>query len=272
MNAHDIAALIESVAPIESGMGGDELGFIHGDAAARVHGVVTCWSPTLSVLRRANELGANLICSHEALFFQKRWSVDAEARNVWFEEADDGMKPVNAARRAELDRNGAIVYRAHSNWDLAPEIGVLDAVITVLELGPPVARGAFTTLHDLAPITVRALAERVRDRLDTGAIRVTGAPERVVTRVGTLIGGLGQMFNAPEELARLGAEAVIAGECLAYTLHNAEELGLALIEAGHCATENPGMRAMADYLAARLPDLPVHFLDTARPWALLANG
>ena len=85
-----------------------------------------------------------------------------------------------------------------------------------------------------------------------------------------MIGGLGQMFNAPEELVRLGAEAAVAGECLAYTLIHARELGLAIIEAGHCPSENPGMRALARWLSETFGDLPVQFLDTGRPWSFLS--
>jgi putative NIF3 family GTP cyclohydrolase 1 type 2 len=149
---------------------------------------------------------------------------------------------------------------------VAPSFGIIDSIVRALELGPVVRRGRFTTVHELAPVTVRELARHVQTRLDTGSIRVVGDLERQVVRVGTLIGGLGQMFNAPEEMASLGAEAVIAGECLAYTLWNAEELGMALIEAGHGATENPGMRALAAWLSQRLPAVRVEFIDTGLVW------
>ena len=206
--------------------------------------------------------------SGEPLFFEKRWSGDAEVGSVWFEEYEDADKPVNRQRRAALDELGACVYRAHSNWDLAPEIGVVDSLISILDLGPVVERGTFTTVHDVPPITVGRLASRVRSRLATGPIRVLGDLDREVRRVGTLIGGLGQMFNAPEQLVRLGADVIVAGECLAYTLRNAQEHGLALMEAGHCACENPGMRAMADWLSQTLSPIPVRFIDSGEPWTV----
>ena len=267
MKAAEVAKVLETVAPISSGMEGDELGFIFGDPEIEVSGVAVCWSPTLEVIGRARELNCNLVISHEPLFFQKRWSADVEAKNVWFDEAEDDDKVVNRNRAAALKELGACVYRAHSNWDLTPEIGVRDALISLLELGPPIRLGRFTSVHEIAPITVRDLAQRVRDRLGIPPVRVVGDPDREVTLIGTLYGGLGQMFNSPEELANLGAEALVAGECLAYTLWNAKELGVALIEAGHGESENPGMRAMARWLAERLEGVDVEFVDTGQPWS-----
>ena len=269
MLASAVTRIIESVAPISSGMEGDELGFLFGSAETPVRGVAVCWAPTLRVIEEAERLDCNMVVSHEPLFYQKRWSVDAEAGNTWIEEAEDDDKLVNRERAEALKRMNGCLWRAHSNWDPAPEIGVLDALINVLELGPAVRHGRFTTLHEVAPVTVRDLARSVQERLRTGALRVVGDLDREVTMVGTLIGGLGQLFNSPEEPATLGAEVIIAGECLAYTLHYAHELGVGLIEAGHCANENPGMRAMASWLATKLEGVPVRFVDTGRDWVYL---
>jgi putative NIF3 family GTP cyclohydrolase 1 type 2 len=269
MKAAEIAAVVETIAPISSGMAGDELGFVYGTGNRKISGVAVCWSPTLRALREAERLACNMIISHEPLFYQKRWSVDAEAKNTWFVEAEDKAKPVNRRRAAQLKKMGGCVWRAHSNWDIAPKLGIVDALIQTLDLGPIVRRGFLTTLHRIPRISVRRLASRVRRRLDTGPIRIVGDPARQVSRVATMIGGLGQMFNSVEEAAALGAEAVVAGECLAYTLWNAQELNLSLIEAGHGACENPGMRAMAHWLAEELNGVPVRFIDTGLAWRYL---
>ena len=272
MKAADVWQLIESHAPISSGVPGDELGLIFGDPEREVTKVATCWSPTLAVIRQAANLGCEMIVSHEPCFFRKRWSSDVESGNAWFDEAEDEDKEVNRNRRAALERHGIVVYRAHSNWDSAPEYGVIDALVETLGLGPAARRGRFTTVHEVEPRTVGNLADHVQEKLNTGPIRVIGDLDRTVTRVATMIGGLGQMFNAPEEPARLGAEAIVAGECLAYTCWCAEELGVAIIEAGHCATENPGVRAMARFLNERLDGVEAIFLDTSCPWTVVGDG
>lgn len=266
MNARAVVDVIEQVSPIASGMRGDELGFIFGSPENKVSGVAVCWSPTHAVIRAAERAGCNLIICHEPLFYQRRWSMDAEAKNVWFDEADDEEKRINRVRKAALDAFGGCVYRAHSNWDVVPGIGVLDALAAAFELGEPLRRGRFTAVYAIKPATLDALARRVQRTLNTGPIRVLGQGERVVRSLGLLIGGLGQMFNSPEEVVSLGAEAVIAGECLEYTLRHALELELAVIEAGHCASENPGMRALARFLQEKLPRVKVLFVDSGTPW------
>lgn len=269
MKAADVAKVIESHAPLSSGMEGDELGYLFGSAETPVRGVATCWSPTLPVIEEAEGRGCNMIVAHEPLFYQKRWSVDAEAKNVWIEEAEDADKVVNKNRAAALERMGGCVFRCHTNWDPAPRIGIIDALIKTLKLGPVVKRGRFVTLHEVKPILMGELAYKVQKVLDTDSIRVTGRVDRYVSRVATLVGGLGQMFNSPEEPAALGADVIIAGECLAYTLHYALELGVCVIEAGHCAIENPGMRAMAEWLNKKLKGVEVVFLDSGKPWKVL---
>ena len=271
MKASDIAQTIEDYAPLDSGTPGDELGFIYGDGDVELTGLSVCWSPTLEVVRRTGELGHNMIVSHEPLFFQSRWSVDAEAGDTWFEERPDAEKTVNRNRVTALDAICTCVYRAHSNWDPAPEIGIVDALATDLELGPALKRGKYSTVHEIEPIAVRDLAKRVKYILGTGPLRVVGDLERTVTRVGTLVGGLGQMFNSPEEMDLMGAEAVVAGECLAYTFWSAIEHDVAIIEAGHCSSENPGMQAMAKWLAEKYPDLKVQFLDSGEPWHVIGT-
>ena len=250
MKAADVAKVIESHAPLSSGMAGDELGYVFGSAETPVRGVAVCWSPTLRVLGEAERLDCNMIVSHEPLFYQKRWSADAEAKNEWILEAEDADKAVNKKRTEALERMGGCVFRCHSNWDPAPRIGIIDSLISVLDLGEPTKRGRFTTLHEIPPVSVGDLARKVQSRLGTGPIRVTGDLDRRVTKVATLVGGLGQLFNSPEEPADLGAEAVI--------------------EAGHCASENPGMKAMADWLAGELPGMKVVFLDSGRDWGWVA--
>ncbi len=266
MKAREVAILIEELAPLSSGMPGDDLGFSHGNPESVVTGVVTCWSPTLPVIRKTLALGASLIISHEALYYRREWSGDGEIGGRWFEEAEDSAKKVNRRRAALLDKGGISVYRAHSNWDIAPRIGVRDALASELGLENIVGKDRYMAVYDIPPVELEELARHVSRKLKAGRVRVTGSFRRKVRRVGLVYGGLAQMFNSPEAITNLGAEVAVAGECLAYTLHHAVETGLSVIEAGHCATENPGMRALTRWLGEVLGNTPVTFLDSGRPW------
>ena len=56
---------------------------------------------------------------------------------------------------------------------------------------------------------------------------------------------------------------------LGCTLHCAQEMGLAVTGAGHCASVDPGMRVMAEWLEGQLLDTRVVFLDSGKPWQVL---
>lgn len=64
----------------------------------------------------------------------------------------------------------------------------------------------------------------------------------------------------------VGAEGVLFGEMLDYTMRYAVDLSLAIIEAGHGSMENPGLRKMAEALEVHCPGAKVHFVDSGGPW------
>jgi putative NIF3 family GTP cyclohydrolase 1 type 2 len=115
-------------------------------------------------------------------------------------------------------------------------------------------------------MTLEQLARQVKERMQLDVVRVAGDLSRKVTRVGTACGGLGQLFNYPEELAAMGAEVVVMGEVIDYTIRHALELGLALIETSHVGSENYGLKNLADLLQRQFPDLRVIFFDSGTPW------
>lgn len=67
-----------------------------------------------------------------------------------------------------------------------------------------------------------------------------------ITRVG-LCSGAGQEFLA--EAAQKGADAFITGEVSEQTVHEARELGINFLAAGHHATETLGVKALGELLA-----------------------
>ena len=269
MKAREIANYIEKLAPIESGIAGDELGFIYGEPNSEVTAAAVTWSPTAGVLADATAKGANFVICHEPLFF-KAGGKDLEgASSNWFEEAPDEEKIPNKKRLQFLKAGAMMVYRAHTNWDIAPRLGVIDALATKLSLGQPIGRGKATRVYEVQPITLRDLADKVKTKLALKAVRVMGDPRQSLTKVGLAVGGLGQMFNSPEELAMLGAEVGIFGEMLDYTFRCARELNLAIIETSHVASENPGMQSLAEALQDHFPEVKFLFLDSKIPWFFL---
>ncbi len=150
------------------------------------------------------------------------------------------------------------LYGAHMPLDVHPEVGnnVQLARAVGLDVG-----GWFGDFHGI-PIGVwgslqmsrDALVERVNLALDTQAMLLPGGPPEV-SRVGIISGGAGSMIAAARDA---GLDTYITGEGAHYTYFDAMEWGISVIYAGHYATEQLGVQALARRLAAEF-DLPWSF-------------
>lgn len=102
------------------------------------------------------------------------------------------------------------------------------------------------------PLTAGELREHVSDSLGFPSRLVADAARRV-DRIAVL-GGSGGSFIP--EVAASGADAYVTGDVDYHDALLAESLGLAVIDAGHAATEFPSLDPLARRLAA-LVDVPV---------------
>jgi dinuclear metal center YbgI/SA1388 family protein len=259
MRARTIADLLESIAPLESARQGDVNGFVIGSPDIEITGIGVCWTPTLSVLDHCIAQGLNLIISHEAPLFY-------DVPVPWLHTQQTEMKSANIVRLQCYHKHGISVYRCHTNWDVAPVVGNCDAFGRAMGWTQEVARGYLTRVYRIEPTTVGELARWVKQSTGLEYIRVSGDLSAVVEFVGTGIGGVGQRYNYPEELAYLGADAAVFGEVIDYAFRHAVELGLPLIETGHIASENFGLCRLADLLRDHCGGVQVTFFDSGQPW------
>ena len=162
--------------------------------------------------------------------------------------------------RALLDRDAAL-YAAHIPLDVHPEVG--NNVELARRLGLPVEgwfgsyKGVPIGVHGAAP---RALADRSRllaaleADLETTAQLIPGGPERV-RRIGIVTGAAGSMIAAARDA---GLDTFITGEGAHHTYFDAMEWGVNVIYAGHYATEQVGVQALARRIHAEF-GLPWEF-------------
>lgn len=119
-------------------------------------------------------------------------------------------------------------------YDLVPLLG-----------GGAVGFGIVGELPEPRPLA--EVAEQVRSELPAPHLRYAGDPDRTVRRVAT-VGGAGDGLIAAA--AGAGADVYITGDLRHHVTLDAVEQGLALIDAGHHATEAAAMPAWRDRLAA----------------------
>ncbi|ACZ29078.1 conserved hypothetical protein [Xylanimonas cellulosilytica DSM 15894] len=220
--------------------------FLDGDPATPVTGVAVTTTATFDVLLAAVEAGANLVITHEPLYYDHH---DAARDDLEAEE-----DPVYSRKRALVQDHSLVVWHLHDQQhDTRPD-GV-DAATTA-ELGwtldpADAAQGISTATID--PTTLGALALHVARTLGAQALRYIGDPSAVVTRVGLDLGFRGFGRNRAL-LRRADVDVAICGE-----LHEWESGGYAvdavatgvatgLIAVGHVPSEQAGMRAVAAWL------------------------
>jgi dinuclear metal center YbgI/SA1388 family protein len=104
-----------------------------------------------------------------------------------------------------------------------------------------------------ASCTLQAFAERVQQQLGT-SVQYVGPADRQVQRVAVVCGAGGELLN---EALRQRADVFLTGEVRFHEALRAENAGLALVVAGHYATERPGVEHLAQRLQAAFPQLHV---------------
>ncbi|HEY9857273.1 MAG TPA: Nif3-like dinuclear metal center hexameric protein [Stenomitos sp.] len=119
------------------------------------------------------------------------------------------------------------------------------------------------------PLSIEEIARRVQASISPRSLRLVGDRRRMVRRVGVCSGAGGDLAEAA--IAQ-GVELYITGEVRYHTALEAAEQGLAILEAGHQATEQPVVDYVTNYLAARVPDtLPIVGFAEPEPFEVLTR-
>ena len=246
----DVYNLIDGLAPFEGQDGFDNAGLLVGDPAWDVRGVHVALDVTTSVLDEAIARGANLIVSHHPMMFSGRKNlVEADSEGMLL---------------CRMIRHNIALIAAHTNLDRAPG-GLNDVLAQRLGLTAVTGEG-YLRVGDLpAPMTVDAFTRQASDALGT-VVRLMGRLEREIRRVGVSSGAGSEGW---EEARTLGADAFLTGEMKHHHALAAVEMGMVALEAGHHATEEPGIFALADALQNHLNALQYKITvskSTARPY------
>ena len=200
--------------------------------SAQVATIACGVSSSRELFERAVELGAELVLVHHGLFWRNEpLVVDARLRG----------------RLEALFRGNASLAAYHLALDAHPTLGnnaQLAARIGAMPGGPfgAVGRGCL-----LDPVPVDELAARVADVVGREPLVLRGG-DGEVRRLAVSTGAAGHdLVQAAHE----GYDALLTGEPEEPSAATAQELGVHLIAAGHHATEQFGVQALAAHLAER---------------------
>ena len=220
---------LNAYAPFDTAEEFDNPGLLTGRMEQEVTGVLLALDCTPQTVREAVALNANVIITHHPLMFSPVHTL----REDHFE----------AGILCELIRGSIALIAAHTNLDKAPG-GINDALAQRLGLSQIVGEG-FVRVGELPhPMNAGELAAYCGEKLNT-VVRLTGSPETQIIRLGMCSGaGSGEW----KEALQWGAQAFLSGEVKHHVAIEAAFAGIPMLEAGHYATENPGMDRLADAL------------------------
>jgi putative NIF3 family GTP cyclohydrolase 1 type 2 len=105
-------------------------------------------------------------------------------------------------------------------------------------------------------------ARQISAALGTNSLRLVGDPQRLISKVACCGGsGASLIFDAQ----RQGADLFVTGDIKYHDARHALDLGLALVDAGHFATEQLMVAGLAEKLraAASGRQLPMEFIESA---------
>jgi dinuclear metal center YbgI/SA1388 family protein len=214
--------------------------------AEEVTKLVCAVSSSLELFQRAADAGAQLVVVHHGILWQN------EPRTI-----DRRMR----GRLEALFEADMTLAAYHLALDAHPEIG--NNVLLAAQLGVEVD-GPFATIgvggHLLRPEPLEAFLSRVRDHVAPEPLVFAHGPDPV-ERVAILSGGGSHHLL---DAASADYDLYLTGEPGEPSLHNALELGLTFVAAGHYATERLGVQALAQRLAERF-ELEWEFVDLPVP-------
>jgi len=248
MTLDDILTTLRRLAPEGTALDTDPVGLLVSRDTDEVTRIGVCLDCTPDVATRAALGGVQLVVAHHPLIYHPLKRV--------------GQDPVSRAVTVLLKADIAL-YVMHTNWDRASG-GINDTLADCLELQDiqPLGHEGETTLPRIgnlaSPRPLADFARFVETMLGcsgTSALRMNRvAASRTISRV-AVCGGAGAGMASAAQAA--GAEAYVTSDIRHNEFWEAEANGLALLDAGHSATETPGMRSLVRALPEMLSGMEI---------------
>lgn len=234
---------INTIAPYDAQEDWDNSGHLVGDFRQEVKKVVMALDATKEVCTFAKDVGADLVLTHHPIIF-------------------GGINKVIAGTAVHTLAGAGISHLcAHTNFDVAKG-GMNDNLAELLEL-KEVRRidDSFIVVGSLdCEMSIDDFAQYVADKLDVAGIRYTDTDKLIKT---VAVGG-----GACEEytdIAMANADCFVTGDFKYHQMLDAQQMGYAVISAGHFETENKPFLMLKERLEKLFTDVEFIVSPTSNP-------
>ncbi|OMF20314.1 Nif3-like dinuclear metal center hexameric protein [Paenibacillus sp. FSL H8-0259] len=228
-----------------------------GAPESEVQGIVTAFSASQYVIEQAALLGANLIITHEGVYYSHQ-------------DNREGLEndPVYRQKSELVASTGVGIYRFHDYVHRYTPDGIIEGLLRELEWEPYVERHLpHVSILSVPAASVSEIAGYLKQQLHIPYVRAAGNLSAVCSRVGVLVGYRGGGAATIPLFEQESLDLIIAGEGPEWEtpeyIRDAVRQGRsrALIMLGHAESEAPGMKLLAQRLALQFPDVPVHYIQ-----------
>jgi dinuclear metal center YbgI/SA1388 family protein len=264
----EIWNVLSKWAPPELAEQWDNIGLQVGDPNAPVQRLIVALDATESVLEAAAVRQAQMVLTHHPLLFRPVSSFDIS-------------KQIPRLLAGFLRKDIALAA-AHTNLDsaiggvsdlLANALGLSDVKpLHTFEPNPPsVGLGRIGNLPYSCKLS--EIMHKISSMLRNPGLLVVGHPEQMITRI-ALCGGSGS--DLWPMAVNEDADLFLSAEIKHHIAREAEQMGKAIIDAGHFYTEWPIVPAMAKYMKQQASnegwDLKIDIFDDEKsPFGLWIN-
>jgi dinuclear metal center YbgI/SA1388 family protein len=245
----ELCEFLDAFAPPPLAAEWDNVGLLVGDRAQQAERVMTCLTITPAAAAEAIRERADLIVTHHPLPFKplRRLTADQPAGRILL----------------DLIRAGIAVHSPHTAFDsaaaginqqLAEGLGLTKIQPLEPAAGLPAEVGS-GRCGSLAPQqTLEQLAIRLKQFLKIGGLHVVGRLQMPIERVAVACGSAGEFLEVAIDR---GCQVLVTGETRLHTCYEAEARGMALLLAGHYASERFGVERLAEVLASHFSTLTI---------------
>jgi len=275
LTAADPLTVEAAVRRIQTELGGDwpstgPDGFKAGDPSAAVKGIATTAMATLDVLKQAVKANTNLVLTYEPTFYSRADgrtpAGPTPGRGPGGAGTDD---PVVKAKREFIEKNGLVVFRLRDHWQARKENDMVTGLAGALGWSAHRVK-LDDALYDIPPATAEATVAWIRGKLNLRAgLRTVGDRNATIRRVLLFPGSMtpATMWQRYSEV-----DMIVAGEVREWeNTHYAADMFTAgekraLVTTGRVVSEEPGMRACAEWLKTVVKEVPAKWIGVGDPY------
>lgn len=227
-----------------------------GHPTTQVKGIATAFMATHKVIEETIALGANLLITHEGIYFSHHDHTE-------FLEKD----PVYKEKRRLITESGLAIYRFHDYWHRYKPDGIMAGLIQALDWQSYIVENKpAATILSIPSMTLAEISEHIKGRLGIQFLRFAGDLSMKCTRIGLLAGYRGGGSLCIRLYEQEDLDLIIYGEGPEWEtpeyVRDANDQGKQrnLIVLGHAESEEPGMSYLAQCLQTMFPSIPIYFI------------